>query len=315
MDPALKASLKKINRQKFFRKVVRQRYLFFMSVPIVAWLILFAYVPLFGWSYAFLNFKPGIGLFKSKFVGFANFSRLFQTPMFYTALKNTVIMAALGLVFGTVLAIVFALLLNEVRSLKYKRVVQTISYLPHFVSWVVVAGIVVNFLSLSGILNQILIGLHILKDPVNFMANPNHFYAVITTAGVWKELGWSAIIYISAMAGIDRELYEAAGVDGAGRLTKMWHITLPGIRPTIIILLIMSIGGLINGGFESQLLLQNGMNKMTSTVLNLYALQFGVQSANFSYGTTIAIFISVCSFLLVFAANSIAKKISGEALF
>jgi putative aldouronate transport system permease protein len=300
----------------FFRKMHKQRFLYYMSVPFVIWLLVFAYVPLLGWSYAFINYNPGKPIFSSQFVGFKFFAQLFQDSEFYMALKNTVIMSVLGLIFGTVCAILFAVVLNEVRSVKYKRTIQTISYLPHFVSWAVLAGMVIQFLSpTSGTLNSLLLSLGIIKSPINFMGVPGDFYAIFTSANLWKELGWSTIIYISAMSGIDMELYEAASADGAGRLSKIWHITLPGIRNTIIILLIMGIGGIVNGGMEGQMLLTNATNSKVTEVLGLYTLNYGIKLQRFSFGTASSIVTSIMAFLLVFTANSISKKLSDQSLF
>lgn len=297
--------------------IVKQKYLFIMSVPIVIWLIIFAYIPIAGWFMAFINYKPGISVIECEFVGLKYFIEMFRDARFWNSLWNTIIMAALSITFsGFIFPIVFALLLNEVRSVKLKRLVQTISYLPYFVSWVVVAGMFMQFLSPEGgIVNGILLKLHILDDPVNFIGIPKYFYTIITSATIWKTLGWNAIIYISAMAGIDQEMYEAASVDGAGRLRKIWNITLPSIRPTIIILLIMNIGGLVNGGFESQMLFSNGLNMGRAEVLNLYVLNYGIKLLRFSYGTAVGIFMSFVSFGLVLLANYISKKTTEQALF
>ena len=297
--------------------IVKQKYLFAMSVPIVIWLIIFAYIPIAGWAMAFVNYKPGIPFTQNEFVGLKYFIEMFQDPRFWNSLLNTVIMAALSIAFsGFIFPIIFALLLNEVRSIKFKRLIQTVSYLPYFVSWVVVSGMFMQFLSPEGgIVNEILQKLHILKESVNFIGIPQYFYTILTSATVWKNLGWNAIIYISAMAGIDQELYEAAAVDGAGRLRKIWNITLPCIRPTIIILLIMNIGGLVNGSFESQLLFSNGLNMEKAEVLNLYVLNYGIKLMRFSYGTAIGIFTSFVSFGLVLLANFISRKTTDQALF
>jgi len=298
-------------------RIYQQKYLFIMSVPIVIWLIIFAYIPLFGWSYAFIKFVPGKPIFQSEFVGFKYFIEMFQDGKFYNALLNTVIMASLSIVLTCfILPILFALLLNEVKGVAFKRIVQTVSYLPHFVSWVVVAGMFIQFLSpQSGIFNDFLRSLNLIKEPINFIGVPKYFYTIITSAAVWKTLGWNAIIYISAMAGVDQELYEAAAVDGAGRMRKIWNVTLPGIRPTVVILLVMNIGGLINGGFESQMLFSNGLNQEKAQVLSLYVLNYGIGLMRFSFGTAVGIFTSFVSFALVLIANFISKKTTEQSLF
>lgn len=299
-----------------FKTLNKQKYLFLMSVPIVIWLIIFAFVPLWGWVYAFIDYQPGVPMSEMKFVGLKFFKEIFADKRFYNAFYNTAIMSVLNIIFICFLCpVVFAVLLGEVRNMKFKKFIQTISYLPHFVSWVVVSGMFIQFLSPeSGMINNILIQLHLIKQPISFMAEQNYFYTIITSATLWKELGWNAIIYISAMAGIDQEQYEAADVDGAGRLMKIWHVTLPGIRSTIIILLIMNIGSIVGGGFEKQFLFSNALNMGKAEVLDYYVLNYGIGMLRFSFGTAVGMFTSVISLTLVVITNSISKRISGEGL-
>ena len=282
-----------------------------MSVPFVLWVIVFKYAPLAGWLMAFQDYKPKLGILGSKWVGLKHFKALFHEEQFYQALQNTLGMSILAIVFSTIFSVGFALLLNELRSLKLKRVVQTVSYLPHFVSWVVVANIVGQILSTTGILNEVLMSLHIIKSPINFMSQPNLFWGVVTGSDLWKETGWNAIIYLAAITGIDVQLYEAAKVDGANRWQQIKSITLPSIKGTIIILLIMAIGNLINIGFEKQYLLGNNTVAAKSLVLDKYALDYGIGRMRYSYGTAIGMFKSVVGIVLIFFANTLAKK-SGE---
>jgi putative aldouronate transport system permease protein len=306
-------SAKKKSKQKItWKKLKEQKSLILLSIPFVVWLLVFAYGPLAGWIMAFQDYKPQNGIFGSEWVGFGHFIDLFSTPTFYNALENTVAMGGLGLAFGTGMAILFALLLNEIRFTKLKKWTQTISYLPHFVSWVVVANIVVSGLSVNGFINEILVNLNILEQPINFMADPNKFWGIVTISDVWKETGWNAIIYLAAMTSIDQEMYEAAEVDGATRLQKMLHITLPAIRPIITVLLIMNIGNLINIGFEKQMLLGNNIVADKAIVIEKYALDYGIGMFRYSFGTAIGIFKSVVSLSLIFIFNRIAKK-SGDA--
>lgn len=263
------------NRKSFWKKVSKQKALILMSFPFVIWLIVFKYLPLGGWLMAFQDYKPQNGIFDQEWVGLEHFKQLFQEPLFYQALENTLGMGLLGLIFGTLTSIVFALLLNEMRLLRYKRFTQTVSYLPHFVSWVIVANIVTIMLAQEGVINNLLMGLNIIDNPIGFMSNPDMFWGIVTVADVWKETGWNAIIYLAAMAGVDTQLYEAAKVDGANRFRQMWHITLPSIRPVIIILLILSIGNLINIGFEKQMLLGNNIVADKALIIDLYALDYG----------------------------------------
>ncbi len=298
-----------------WQRIVRQRYLYYMSVPFVIFVFVFSYMPLWGWTMAFQQFRVGKSFFDQKWVGLDNFRMLFQDDQFFNALRNTLAMSFMGLIASFTIPILFAVLLNEVRISFLKRFVQTVSYLPHFVSWVVVAGIVTKMLSAeNGVVNQVLVSLHLIHEPIQFMAKENLFWYVVTSADIWKETGWNAIIYLAAIAGIGPELYEAARVDGASRLKQIWHITLPGIRSTIIILLIMSIGHLISIGFEKQFLLGNSLVKEKSEVLDLYALNYGLGMGRYSFGTAINIFNSVVSLILLFVANGIFKKITKESI-
>lgn len=301
------ASKKKIT----WKKIKDQKMLIFMSLPFVVWLTIFAYAPLVGWIIAFQDYKPQNGFFGSEWVGLKHFIDLFNEPMFYTALKNTLGMGILGLVFGTLSAITFAVALNELRFSKFKKITQTISYLPHFVSWVVVANIVTAALSQSGVINELLMNLHLIDAPINFMADPGKFWGIITVSDIWKETGWNAIIYLAAMTSIDQEMYEAAQVDGASRLEQIWHITLPSIRSIIVILMIMNIGNLINIGFEKQMLLGNNIVADKALVIEKYALDYGIGMFRYSFGTAIGIFKSVVSVSLILVFNGIAKK-TGE---
>lgn len=298
------------------KKIVEQRYLFLMSVPFVLWLVVFAYVPIWGWSMAFQNFKLGHSFFEQEWVGLKYFIELWTDDRFWLAFRNTVGMSVLGLASGVIFPILFALFLNEIRFVKFKRSIQTISYLPHFISWVVVANMFSKMLSTDGgIVNDLLMAVGIIQEPVYFMAKPELFWWIITIATVWKEVGWQSIIYLSAIAGIDPGLYEAATVDGCGRFRKMWYITLPGISTTIIILFIMAFGSLTQIGFEKQMLMGNAIVQDFSEVIDLYALKYGIGSARYSFGTAIGVFNSLISITLLLFANTIFKKVRGESVF
>ncbi|WP_046216141.1 ABC transporter permease [Paenibacillus wulumuqiensis] len=309
------ASLNSRKTGGFWKLFKQQRYLYLMSLPFVIWAFIFSYVPLWGWLMAFQEYKPNRSFFDQKWVGFDQFITLFQDQQFYLALRNTLAMSFLGLIFGFIFPVVFAILLNEVRGMVFKRTVQTVSYLPHFVSWVVVAGIVTKALSTDGgVVNELLMSLHIINQPIQFMAQGQWFWGIVTASDVWKEMGWSTIIYLAAITGIDQEQYEASRVDGAGRFRQMWHITLPGMRTTIIVLLIMSIGHLVSIGFEKQFLLGNNLVTDYSQVLDLYALKYGLEMNRYSYGTAISIFNSVISIILLFTANGIFKRTTKESI-
>ncbi|OAX48542.1 putative multiple-sugar transport system permease YteP [Paenibacillus sp. AD87] len=296
-------------------RMVQHRLLWFMSVPFIIWVFVFSYLPLWGWTMAFQKFRVGKSFFEQQWVGLENFRMLLQDDQFFNALRNTLAMSLMGLIVGFTIPIIFAVLLNEVRHSFLKRFAQTVSYLPHFVSWVVVAGIVTKMLSANnGVVNEILMNMHLIDQPIQFMAKESMFWYIVTSADIWKETGWNAIIYLAAIAGIGPELYEAARVDGASRIRQIWHITMPGIRSTIIILLIMSIGHLLSIGFEKQFLLGNNLVKEKSEVLDLYALNYGLGLGRYSFGTAINIFNSVVSLFLLFVANGIFKKVTKESI-
>lgn len=304
-------------KPKFSWKLMwRQRYLLMMSIPFVIWLIVFKYIPLWGWTMAFQDVRPksfALSFWERDFVGFDNFKKVFSDRIFAQTIFNTLGTAVIGIVLGFVSAITFALLLNEVRQVKFKKITQTISYLPHFVSWVIIASIAKMFLNDSGVLNEMLAGIGI--GPIPFMTSDSPwFWLVVCLINVWKEVGWDAIIYLSAMAGIDQGLYEAAKVDGAGRFRRMWHITLPGIRPTVIVLLIMSIGGVLNVGMERQMLLSNALVQDHAMVLSWLAYVRGIGSQNYGLGTAIGVFQSLVSIALMLIANAIASKFGESKL-
>ena len=302
-------------KASFGQKLKDQKYLIAMSAPFVIWVLVFKYAPLAGWLMAFQDYKPAKGIFGSKWVGFKHFITLFKEEQFYQALINTLGMSILAIVFGTLCSITFAILLNEMRGVKYKKLVQTVSYLPHFVSWVVVANIVGQLLSPNGVVNELLVNLHILKQPINFLAVPNMFWGIVTASDIWKETGWNAIIYLAAITSINPELYEAAEIDGAGRFKKMRYVTLPGIKSTICILLIINIGNILNAGFDMQYLLTNGLVQSVSQTIDIYVLKYGISLADYSLATAAGIFKSVISVTLIFIANRIAKAMGEERLF
>ena len=254
-------------------------------------------------------------LFAQEWVGLKWFKFMFSDPVFLRTVRNTVMMSLINTTLGFISAIGFALLLNEIRSVPFKRITQTISYLPHFLSWVIVTGLVSTMLSVEdGAVNNLLITLQIIKDPILWFSEPKYFWGIVGATYVWKELGWNTIIYLAAIAGIDPTLYEAAEIDGCGRWKKMYHITLPSIKPTIIILLIMSVGHILDAGFEMQYLLRNGLVQDVSDTIDIYMLMFGLQRSNYSLATAAGLFKNVVNISLIFAANEIAKRAGEERL-
>lgn len=307
--------MKLTRKRSRLKLMLQQRYLFLMSIPFVLWVLVFNYIPIWGWTMAFQQFRPGKSFSEQKWVGFDQFAELFADERFYLVLRNTLAMSLMGLIIGYTVPILFAILLNEIRISAFKRAIQTIAYLPHFVSWVIVGGLVYKMLSIDGgVVNEMLIALHIVDEPVQFMANPHLFWLIVTLSDMWKETGWNSIIFLAAIVSIDPELYEAATVDGAGRLRRIWHITLPGIRTTIMVMLILSIGWLISIGFEKQYLLGNPLVKDYSEVLDLYVLNYGINVGRFSYGTAIGIFNSVVAIILLFVSNGIFKRFTKESV-
>lgn len=292
-------------KKKFsWQLMYKQRYLLLMSVPFVVWLVIFKYVPLWGWTMAFQDVRPktfALSVWERDLVGFGNFTKAFTDRLFKQTMINTIGTSLLGILLGTVCAIIFALMLNEIRFLKFKKVTQTISYLPHFVSWVVIASIAKMVLNDGGMLDTLL------DTKLKLMStNSPLFWVVVCMINVWKEMGWDAIVYLSAMAGIDQGLYEAAKVDGAGRLKRIWHITLPGIKPTIIVLLIMSVGSTLNVAMERQMLLSNGIVQDHAMVLSWFSYLRGIGNNNYGVGTAIGMFQSVVGIALLLIVNKIA---------
>ena len=296
-------------------EVKRQKVLLLWAGIITLYGIVFYYLPLAGWTMAFQNYKPKDGILHSQFIGMEKFTKLFSDATFLRVIRNTLAMGVINLVVTFVTAIAFAILLNELRSRKGKKVVQTISYLPHFLSWIIVTGILHDMLSGTGIINEVLVNLNIISQPINFFAHEKFFWPIVAFANVWKETGWNAIIYLAAITSIDPSLYEAASIDGAGRWSKIKYVTLPGIKPTLIILLLMNVGNVLNAGFEIQYLLGNGLVQNVSQTIDIYVLKWGISQGDYSLGTAAGIFKSVVSIILIVIANQIAKRNGEERLF
>jgi len=297
----------------FLARLLQQKQLVFMSVPLVLYVVLFTYVPLWGWTMGFQNFKPGVAFAEQEWVGLKWFEFLFTDETFLSVLRNTLAMSIINLVLGFVTAIGLALLLNEVKNQFFKRTVQTLSYLPHFLSWVIVSGLVASMLSTEGgAINDALMALGLVTEPVLFLSDPGYFWWIVGFTNVWKDVGWNTIIYLAAISAIDPNLYEAASIDGCSRWQKMKHITLPGIKPTIVVLLILSIGQILNSGFELQYLLRNGLIQDYSDTIDIFVLTYGLNSGNYSLATAAGMFKSVVSIVLILAANMISKRLGEE---
>jgi putative aldouronate transport system permease protein len=304
-----------MKKRPFFQKAVSQRQLIYMSLPLILYVLLFSYVPVWGWTMAFQNFKPAKSFFEQEWAGLRWFKFLFSDPGFLRVVRNTLAMSLINTSLGFITAIGFALLLNEVKTIGFKRVVQTVSYLPHFLSWIIVTSLVASMLAVeNGAINDFLMALGIIKEPVLFLSEPNYFWVIVSFTYVWKEVGWNTIIYLAAIAGIDPTLYEAAEMDGCNRWKKMWHITLPGIKATIVIMMIMSIGHILDAGFELQYLLKNGLIQDVAETIDIYVIKYGIQSFNYSLATAAGMFKNVVNVFLIFLANWIARRAGEERL-
>ena len=294
--------------------VWKKRWLYMMCIPGLAYLILFHYVPMYGIMMAFQNFSFKKGIFGSPFNNFANFKELFGSQIFYRVLRNSLFLSITRLIFSFPVPIILALLINEIRSKVYKRTAQTLMYLPHFLSWVVLGSIVVNMLSMTdGLVNDLIASAG--GQKINFLGSVDWFRTVIIGSHIWKEAGWGTIIYLSALTSINPEYYEAARVDGANRFQQTLYITLPGISGTIVIMLILAIGGLMNNGFEQIFLFKNNLNQSVAEVFETYVYQVGIAGGRYSYSTAVGLFKNVVGAVLVFSSNLIAQKLGQPSFY
>lgn len=291
---------------------------FFMALPFIIFIFIFSYLPLWGWIYSFFNYKPGYKLLNCEFVGLDHFASMFSNPVLrdriIQVLKNTIGMAGLGILFSP-LSPMFAIFLNEMNSRVYKRAVQSLTTLPHYISWVIMYSLVFFIFSTSGFVNNLLTSLDIIDVPTNFMISTEHIWIKMQALGIWKGLGWGAIVYLAAISGIDTELYEAATVDGANRFQRIWHITVPGLIPTYFVLLIMALGNFLNVGMEQYLVFQNAMNKETIEVLDLYVYNQGLGAGNISFATAVGMLKSIVAIILFAFANNLSKLVRGDSVF
>ncbi len=300
-------------KSRFIRTAIKQKSLILMSIPIMVYVFIFSYRPLKGLIMALQNYRPGKK--EQVWVGLKHFKTLFTDEAFLRVLRNTICMSAINICFGFIFAILLAILLNEIKVSAYKRLVQSVSYLPHFLSWIIVTGLVQNFLSSDGgIVNGLLMQLNIIEGPIHWLAKPNMFWWIVGGAHVWKETGWNSIIYLAAITAISPELYEAAHIDGANRLQKIRYITLPGIRPTVVVLLILNLGWILNAGFEVQFLLGNGIVQDVSETIDIFVLRNGISQGNYSLATAAGLFRSVVSLVMLTGANFLAGKLGEEKL-
>ncbi|OCT13883.1 protein lplB [Paenibacillus pectinilyticus] len=298
----------------FLQFVLRHKALYLMLLPGVVYFIIFKYVPLFGSVIAFQDYNIFSGIFHSKWVGFKWFDQFFTYPQFTRLLRNTIIISVYQLVFSFPAPIILALLLNELRQMVVKRVVQTIVYMPHFLSWVIIGGLGYMLLSPQiGLINQIVRMFD--YEPIAFLQKPEYFRTIIISAGVWKEMGWNAILFLAALAGISPSLYESARIDGANRWHQLRYITMPGLLPTVMLLLLLRVGHILDVGFEEIYIFLNPISFETGDVIDTYAFREGVIHSQYSFTTAIGLFKSVIGFLFLLVANRVSRVTTGESLY
>jgi putative aldouronate transport system permease protein len=306
-------------KSTIIKRIIRRKWLYLIILPGVLYFIIFKYIPYFYLVIAFKDYNIATGISGSEWVGFKHFLDFFNGPYFTRILRNTLLINVYTLAFGFPIPIIFALLLNEIRKIRFKKLVQTVSYLPHFISSAVVVGMAVNFLSPStGIINTVLSAVFGVES-IHFLIKPEYFRTIYVVMDIWKSFGWTSVIYIAAITGIGMEQYESAIVDGAGRWRQMWYITLPGIKNVIIILFILRMGRVLDVGFETILLLYNPMIYETADVIDTFVYRRGIVGQmglpDFSYSTAVGLFKSAIGFMLVLASNKLSKKVEGKGLF
>ncbi len=296
------------------RNIVKHKAAYIMVLPVLIYYILFCYVPMYGTLMAFQDYDPAWGILGSPWVGFSNFVDFFTGEYFFRLVKNTLTISISSLVFGFPAPILLALLINEFRSKKFVKTVQTITYLPHFISLVVVCAMIKNFVSADGIIGGIYSAFHD-GDKTSMLMKPELFVPIYVISDIWQGVGWGSIIYFAALTGIDSELYEACTIDGGGRLRQVFTVTIPGILPTIVIMLIMRIGGILNVGYEKIILLYSPVTYKTADVISSFVYRNGLQELNWSYGTAVGLFNSVINIIFLLLANSISKKVTETSLW
>ncbi len=293
------------------RDLRRNKHIYLMLLPVILYYLVFHYGPMYGAIIAFQDFNPVKGVFGSKWVGLQNFQDFFSSVFFGRLMFNTVAISVLEIVFGFPAPIILALLINELRGNPFRRLVQTVTYLPHFISVVVIVGMLFDFFARDGVANQLLS----LSDPIAFMQSPEWFRQLFVGSGIWQQVGWGSIVYLAAIATIDSALYEAAKVDGANRFRQIWHITLPGILPTIVILLILRLGSVMSVGYEKIILMYNPLTYETADVISTYVFRRGVLQADFSFSAAVGLFNSVINFALLIGANRLSRRLTGSGLW
>ncbi|QJC54210.1 sugar ABC transporter permease [Paenibacillus albicereus] len=301
-------------RGPLLKDIVRDRYLYLLLLPGLLLVLVFKYMPMYGVIIAFQEYNIYKGITGSEWVGFDQFTRLFNSPDFTEILGNTILISVYKLVASFTLPILLALLLNELRSKLFKRFAQSVVYLPHFISWVIFSGILITFLNpVDGLINLILQRFGAM--PIDFLGDVRYFRSILVISDIYKEVGWGTIIYLAAIAGVSADLYEAARIDGAGKLRQTWHVTLPAIRPVILILVILSLANILEAGFQQIFLLYNPLVYDVADIIDTYVYRVGIQEANYSYATAAGLFKSAVAMTLILTVNTIVKKSGQEGLW
>ena len=295
------------------KNFVKHRYIYLMLIPVLAYYVIFKYIPMYGVQIAFKDFRPGLGIAGSTWVGLKHFEDFFTSVYFLRVFRNTILISLFSIIFGFPLPIVLALMLNELRCMRYKRIVQTISYMPHFISTVVVSGMIINFTASRGLINEIveLLG----GERQTMLLNQDLFRPIYIISGLWQWTGWDSIIFLAALSGIDPQLYDAATIDGAGRFRKMAHVTIPGISATIIVLFILRIGNVMSVGYEKIILLYNPSIYETADVISSFVYRKGLLEFNFSYSSAVGLFNSGINLVFLVGANTLSRKINNTSLW
>jgi len=309
-----KWTLWKEKRKKTLRTMVKKKFLYLIFIPVFLYYFIFRYLPMLGLVIVFQDFRPFLGFFESTWVGIEHFARFLIDPVFWNVVSNTVILSLYGIIFSFPMPIILALLLNEIRNMAFKRTVQTISYLPFFMSIVVVVSLATSMLSPTmGPIGQLFrfFGM----QPVHFLANVEHYRTIFIITDIWRTIGFSSIVFLAALAGVDQQLYEAATIDGAGRFKQLIYITLPSIMPTIIIMLILRIGGLMDSDFEMNFLLGNEATRANADVIATYVFRTGIVQSNFSFAAAVGLFNSVIALILVWGTNKLSRKTTETSLW
>ncbi|MGL6173274.1 MAG: ABC transporter permease [Cellulosilyticaceae bacterium] len=300
-------------REMIIKDFKANKYIYLILLPVVVYFLIFSYVPMYGITLAFKEYSVKLGIMGSPWVGMEYFQEFFNSPYFFRVLKNTLLISVYSMVLSFPAPIILALLLNEVRSKYFKKAVQTVTYLPHFISVVVICGMLTDFLATEGVINIVLGFFGV--EATNWLAQKEAFRTIYVLSDIWQGVGWGSIVYLAALSGIDQELYEAATVDGANRWKQTLHVTIPGILPTIVIMLVLRLGSLLSVGFEKIILLQNGLNLETSEVISTFTYKKGLIDNQYSYSTAVGLFNSVINFVLLISANYFSRRLTETSLW